>query len=73
MLEVVKCYRKTQHRKGRRVGAGQRVSARMVVKVTTEQRLKGDIDETLLQAEAAAGAKVPSAEEGVGKEERRKW
>ena len=24
VLDVVKCYRKTQHRKGRRVGAGQR-------------------------------------------------
>ena len=64
MLEVVKCYRKTQHRKWRRVGAGQRAefsSARMVEKVTTEQRLKGDIDETLLQAKATASAKVPSA------------
>ena len=64
MLEVVKCYRKTQHRRGRRVGAGQRAefsSTRMVEKVTTEQRLKGDIDEMLLQAEAMASAKVPSA------------
>lgn len=64
MLEVVKCYRKNQHRKGRRVGAGQRAefsSARMVEKVTTEQRLKGDIGEMLLQAEAMASAKVPSA------------
>lgn len=64
MLEVVECYRKIQHRKGRRVGAGQRAefsSARMVEKVTTEQRLKGDIGEILLQAEATASAKVPSA------------
>ena len=31
----------------------------MVEKVTTEQRLKADIDETLLRAEAAAGVKSP--------------